>query len=209
MTSHTVQQLQLDDPFLTQVPKPKCAACWGHHPLNLCCCCEDGIAQRHSAFSPNTKLGTCPMKLCRAAVQKTGRCQWTYSFEAECLLFAVPRLLHTMQFELCKGAVNDHVPGIQLGQPSVHAPEDVLVKLDEMGDEIKTRPAFADLFLKATDKLAFVKCVKPYLWIGVEGGIRSSFCSGIAVGSSLGMCSACLRLQAISSRDYWLGAPCT
>ena len=183
--------------------------------MKLCCCCEDGIAQRLSAFSPNTKLGTCPMKLCRAAVQKTRRCKWTYSFEAECLLFAVPRLPHTMQFQLCKGAVIDHVPGIQLGQPFVHAPEDVvhrtlmIVKVDEMGDEIKTRPAFADLFLKATDKLAFVKRVKPYLWIGVEGGIRSSFCSGIAVGSSLGMCCACWRLQAISSSDYLLGAPCT
>ncbi|KAL3135661.1 hypothetical protein ABBQ38_006138 [Trebouxia sp. C0009 RCD-2024] len=191
-------------PFLKaakKVPKPKCAACWGHHPLKLCCCCTEGITQTPSVFSSNTKLGTCPQKICRAAVQKTGRCQWTYSFEAECLLFAVPRLPHTAQsnLELCKGVVSDHVPDLPLGQLSEHAPEEVLVKLNKMTDDIKTRPAFADLFLKAEDKLAFIQRVKPYLWVGIEGGIRSTFCSGAAVESSLGMCPACWRLQMNSS----------
>lgn len=56
----------------TQAPQTKCAACWGH-TLDLCCCCEAGITQRPSGFSSDTQLGTCPKKVCRAAVQKKGR----------------------------------------------------------------------------------------------------------------------------------------
>lgn len=40
-----------------KVPQPKCGVCWGHHPLNLCCCGKD-TTERKSAFAPDTKLGT-------------------------------------------------------------------------------------------------------------------------------------------------------
>ena len=189
------------------MPKPKCAACWGHHPLNLCCCCTKGIEQRPSAVSRNTKLGTCPRRICRAAVQKTRRCQWTYSFEAECLLFALPQppYVYADRGELCQGLIGDHIPSILPGQVSEHTPEEALVILEQMGGDIKTGPAFADLLLKSDDKLAFMKRVKPYMWVGMEGGIRSSFCSGVPL-EPLGTCPSCQQLQKVISSGITVGS---
>ena len=180
-----------------QVPQPKCGVCWGHHPLNLCCCGNE-TTERNSAFSPDTKPGTCAAKICRAAAQKTRRLQWTYSFEAECLLFALHQPFHTDDRKLCKGLAGDHVPALQPGRPSEHAPADTLELLNKMGDDIKTRPAFADMFVKAGDKLAFVQRVRPYMYVGVRGGVRSSFCSGDPAESS-DMCPSCKKLQDIVS----------
>ena len=182
----------------TQAPQPKCAACWGHHSLDLCCCCKDGMTQRPSAFSSDTKLGTCPKKVCRPAVQKKGRCQWNYSFEAECLLFALPQLPHTAGRQLCRGVVGDYLPDVQHGQSSKHALAEALVILHDMGDNVNSCPAFADMFTKINEKLAFVKRVKPYMWVGIEGGIRSSFCTGVPV-APLGTCTSCQQLQKIIS----------
>lgn len=127
------------------------------------------------------------------------------SFEAEYLLFTVPRLPHTAEsnFQLCKGVVSDRVPDIQLGQPSVHAPEEVLVELDKMADEIKTRPAFADLFLKANDKLAFVKRVKPHLWVASEQHSAVAIQWGPLRGCVL-HAGGCISTAAV---EHMLGAP--
>ena len=169
--------------------------CWGHHPLNLCCCGK-ATTERKSAFSPDTKLGTCAGKICRAAAQKTRRLQWTYSFEAECSLFALPHPFHTADRKLCEGLVGDHMPALPPGRPSEHAPSDALEVLNKMGDSIKTRPAFADMFVKADDKLAFVQRVRPNIYVGVGGGVRSSFCMGVPAESS-DMCPCCKKLQDI------------
>jgi len=137
--------------------------------------------------------------MCRAAAQKTRRLQWTYSFEAECLLFALPQPFHTADDKLCKGLVGDHVPVLQPGRPSEHAPADALEVLNKMGDSIKTRPAFSDMFAKAGDKLAFVQRVRPYMYVGIRGGgVRSSFCSDDPAESS-DMCPCCKKLQDIVS----------
>lgn len=180
-----------------QVPQPKCGVCWGHHPLNLCCCGK-ATTERESAFLPDKKLGTCAGKICRAAVQKTGQLKWTYSFEAECLLFALPQPFHTAGRKLCKGLAGDHLLALRPGRPSEHEPADALEVLNKLGDSIKTRPAFSDMFVKADDKLAFVQRVQPYMYIGVEGGFRSSFCSGIPAEPS-DMCFCCKKLQDIVS----------
>ena len=76
--------------------------------------------------------------------------------------------------------------------------QEALVILDQMRDNINARPAFADMFKKANDKLACVKRVKPYMWVSIEGGIRSSFCKGIPV-EPLGTCTSCQQLQTIIS----------
>ncbi|KAL0025537.1 hypothetical protein WJX77_010821 [Trebouxia sp. C0004] len=179
-----------------KIPQPICGVCWGHHPLNLCCCGK-ATTERNSAFHPHTKLGTCARKICRAAAQKTRQLKWTYSFEAECLLFALPQPFHTADRKLCKGIAGDHLSALPHGRPSEHAPADALEVLKKMGDSIKTRPAFADMFLKADDKLAFVKQVRPYIYIGVEGGVRSSFCHGVPAEPD--MCPSCKKLQDIVS----------
>ena len=50
--------------------------------------------------------------------------------------------------------------------------------IEAMGDLIKSRPAFADKFTRfEKHKLGFVKRCKPYLYVGTDNGIRSSFCS--------------------------------
>lgn len=142
------------------------------------------------------QAGNLSNKICRAAVQKTGRCQWTYSFEAECLLFALPQPAHRDGEQLCEGIVGNFVPDVRPGQHSEHTPEDALVILEKIGCGMKTRPAFADLFSKVNDKLAFMKRVKPYMWVGIEGGLRSSFCTGMPMESS-GTCTSCQQLQKI------------
>lgn len=85
---------------------------------------------------------------------------------------------------------------MQPGKPSEHAPADALEVLNKMGDSIKTRPAFADMFVKARDKLAFVQRVRPYIYVGVTGGVTSSFCTGVPAESS-DMCPCCKKLQEI------------
>lgn len=110
--------------------------------------------------------------MCRAAVQKTGRCKWTYSFEAECLLHAVPSPKYTdpgveqnvHQFaELCSGVVGDGLPALPTGHPSQCGPDALLVILGIMGDTVNARPMFAELFNAATDKLEFIERVKPHV----------------------------------------------
>ena len=96
------------------------------------------------------------------------------------------------------GLVGDHVSPLQPGRPSEHAPANALQVLNKMGDSIKLRPAFADMFAKASDKLAFVQRVWPYMYAGVRGGVRSSFCTGDPAEAS-DMCLCCKKLQDIVS----------
>ncbi|KAL0035705.1 hypothetical protein WJX79_009791 [Trebouxia sp. C0005] len=154
-----------------KVPQPKCGVCWGHHPLSLCCCGK-AATERQSAFSRDTKLGTCERKICRAAAQKTGRLKWTYSFEAGYSLFAMPQPVHTADRKLCKGVAGNNLPVLQPGRPGDHASAYALEIFNKMGDSIKTRPAFADMFFKADDKLAFVQRVRPYVYVSVTDGVR-------------------------------------
>ncbi|DBA80004.1 TPA: hypothetical protein ACH3X2_007502 [Trebouxia sp. C0005] len=180
-----------------KVPQPKCGVCWGHHPLSLCCCGK-AATERQSAFSRDTKLGTCERKICRAAAQKTGRLKWTYSFEAGYSLFAMPQPVHTADRKLCKGVAGNNLPVLQPGRPGDHASAYALEIFNKMGDSIKTRPAFADMFFKADDKLAFVQRVRPYVYVSVTDGVRSSFCSGVPAEPS-DLCPCCKKLQDIVS----------
>lgn len=155
--------------------------------------------QRESAFQPNTKLGTCPSKLCKAAAQKTGRSQrWQYSFEAECLLYAQPECSSHVDEGLCAGVDVSSVHALEHGEVSHHEPQPVLDMLQQLADCIQARPAFAEMFNAASNKLEFVERVQPYLYEGTCSGMRSAFCEGqLPKGSS--KCKSCERSQAIFS----------
>lgn len=179
---------------------PTCASCWGYHDLAECCCGGDtpqDVVWKPSAHDPEIQLGTCPHKLCRVAAQQyvgapapdqhllsavrgliavTRRPQ--YSFEAEQSLFAPADISDAKSGRICTGVSGKGVPALPLGQPSSHTPEATLLILRAMGDAIRSRPAFADLFTRfEKDKLEFVKRAKPYMYVGTGQGIRSSFCA--------------------------------
>ncbi len=184
-----------------QVPPHKCVACWGHHPPELCCCGKK-LAERLSASDPETKLGTCPRKMCTAAVQKTGHCDWTYSFEAECLLYAMPSPANTcsgtpVHQHLCPGIACEEFSASAPTRPFESSPEGILMMLEQMGDSIAARPLLAELFNKAGDRLDLVKNLKPHVYICTGDGIRSSFCRSKVTESSP-MCTSCQQLRSLS-----------
>ena len=192
---------KLEETVLQEVT-PTCASCWGYHDLGECCCGGDtpqDVVWKPSAQDPDTELGTCPNKLCRAAVQHyvgtpvsdqdslsaakgldlkaiTRRPQ--YSFKAEQSLFAPADISDHKSGKICTGVSGKGVPALPLSQSSTHAPEATLLILRAMGDAIRSWPAFADLFTCfEKDKLEFVKRAKPCMYVGTGEGIRSSFCA--------------------------------
>ena len=110
----------------------------------------------------------------------------------------MPQPVHTADRKLCKGVAGNYLPVLQPGRPGDHASAYALEIFNKMGDSIKTRPAFADMFFKADDKLAFVQRVRPYVYVSVTDGVRSSFCSGVPAEPS-DLCPCCKKLQDIVS----------
>ncbi len=176
-----------------------CGSCWGHHPL-LQCCCAGPLTYRPSVSDASFWLGTCQAKLCRAAVQHTGSAlaprAYTYSFEAECSLYAQPEAQHASDEQLCPGVVEGVVPKLPCRQPSTEAPEAAAWIVACMGDTVKSRPAFAELYKRSNSKPACIVQIKPYMYVGTGAGIRSSFCSGVSSQAD-SACLACQRLQAL------------
>ena len=179
---------------------PTCPACWGYHDLNLCCCNKE-LAVRKSAVTADTKLGTCPLSLCKAAVQKTGKLKWRYSCEAECLLYALPTPsdpAKNPEKDLCSGIDTNHVATLQPRAGSQHEPQAVLKMLEQLGDCLDPRPVFVAMFKESKNKLQFVRQVRPYLYVRTEAKTRASFCGGKALeGSS--QCKPCASVQAMFS----------
>ena len=163
------------------------------------------MAERASALVPNTRLGTCSSKLCRAAAEKTGRLQWKYSFEAECLLGTDASSCTRSGKQLCHGFVVAGIPALQPGQPyqPTISGDDLLQVLDMLRDVVQQRPVFAELLDRAEDKSMFIDNVKPYLCVGAKAGIRSSFC-GIEAAEPLSTCQSCHALRCIMHSDQTL-----
>ena len=174
-----------------------CGSCWGHHSL-LKCCCGGPLTYRPSVSDATLLLGTCQAQLCRAAEQHTGSSlgSHTYSFEAECSLYVQPEAQQdasddSSDEQLCPGVVGGLVPKLPCRQPSTEAPEAAALIVACMGDAIKSRPAFAELYKRSDSKLACVTQIKPYMYVGTGAGIRSSFCTGAGSEAK----SACLACQ--------------
>ena len=176
-----------------------CGSCWGHHPLQQCCCAAP-LTYRPAVRDASFLRGTCQAKLCRAAVQHTGSALepglHSYSFEAECSLYAQPEAQHASKVQLCSGVVEGVVPKLPCRQPSTEAPDTAALIVACMGDAIKARPAFAELYRRSDSKLACIIQIKPYMYVGTGSGIRSSFCTGVSSKDDPA-CLACQRLQAL------------